>query len=32
MGKNEFVFMDSLHKICVTVKCGIDEVVELTDL
>ena len=32
MGKNEFVSMDSLHKICVSLKCGIDEVMEFTDL
>lgn len=30
--KNEFVSMDSLHKICVSLKCGIDEVMEFTDL
>lgn len=32
MGKNEFVSMDSLHKICVSLKCEIGEVMEFTDL
>lgn len=32
MGKNEFVSMESLHKICLTLKCGIEEIIEFTDL
>lgn len=32
MGKNEFVSMESLHKICVSLKCEIAEVMEFTDL
>ena len=32
MGKNEFVSMESLHKICLTLKCGIEEIMEFTDL
>ena len=32
MGRNVFVSMESLHKICVSLKCGIDEVMEFTDL
>ena len=32
MGKNEFVSMESLHKICSTLKCGIEEIMEFTDL
>lgn len=31
MGKNEFVSMDSLYKICASLKCGIDDVMEFTD-
>ena len=30
MGRNEFISMESLHKICVALKCGIDDVVEFT--
>lgn len=30
MGRNEFVSMESLYKICVALKCGIDDVVEFT--
>ncbi len=28
MGRNEFVSMESLYKICVALDCGIDDVVE----
>ena len=28
MGKNEFVSMESLYKICVALDCGIDEIME----
>lgn len=28
MGRNEFVSMESLYKICVALNCGIDEVME----
>lgn len=31
MGKNEFVSMDNLYKICVALNCGINDVVEFTD-
>ena len=31
MGKNEFVSMESLYKICVALSCGINDVVEFTD-
>lgn len=31
MGRNEFVSMESLYKICVALRCGIDDVVEFTD-
>ena len=31
MGKNEFVSMESLYKICVALNCGINDVVEFTD-
>lgn len=31
LGRNEFVSMDSLYKICVALKCGIDDVMEFTD-
>lgn len=30
MGRNEFVSMDSLYKICLTLNCGIGDVVEFT--
>lgn len=30
MGKNEFVSMESLYKICVTLDCGINEIMEFT--
>lgn len=28
MGRNEFVSMESLYKICLALNCGIDDVVE----
>ncbi len=28
MGKNEFVSMESLYKICMALDCGIDEIME----
>ncbi len=31
MGRNEFVSMESLYKICVALNCGINDVVEFTD-
>lgn len=31
MGKNEFVSMESLYKICVALNCGINDVVEFTN-
>ena len=31
MGKNEFVSMDSIYKICCTLNCGINDVMEFTD-
>lgn len=31
MGKNEFVSMESLYKICVALDCGIDEIMEFTN-
>lgn len=31
MGKNEFISMESLYKICASLRCGIDEVMEFTD-
>ena len=31
MGKNEFVSMVSLYKICVALNCGINDVVEFTN-
>lgn len=31
MGRNEFVSMESLYKICVALRCGIDDVMEFTD-
>jgi len=30
MGRNEFVSMESLYKICVALNCGINDVVEFT--
>ena len=31
MGKSEFVSMESLYKICSSLKCGINDVMEFTD-
>ena len=31
MGRNEFVSMESLHKICQTLSCDIGDVMEFTD-
>lgn len=31
MGKNEFISMESLYKICVALNCGIDDVMEFTN-
>ena len=31
MGRNEFVSMESLHKICHTLSCDIGEIMALTD-
>ncbi|WP_455611526.1 helix-turn-helix domain-containing protein [Cloacibacillus porcorum] len=31
LGKNEFISMDSLYKICVALNCGIDDVMEFTN-
>ena len=31
MGKNEFVSMESLYKICVVLNCGINDVMEFTN-
>lgn len=31
MGRNEFVSMESLYKICVALGCGIDDVVEFIE-
>lgn len=31
MGKNEFVSMESLYKICVALDCGIDAIMEFTN-
>lgn len=30
MGRNEFISMESLYKICVTLNCSIDDVMEFT--
>lgn len=30
LGKNEFVSMESLYKICFALNCGIDDVMEFT--
>lgn len=30
MGRNEFVSMESLYKICVALNCGIDDIMEFT--
>lgn len=31
MGKNEFVSMESLYKVCVALDCSIDEIMEFTN-
>lgn len=31
LGRNEFVSMESLYKICLALNCGIDDVMEFTD-
>ena len=31
MGKNEFVSMESLHKICSTLKCNVGDIMEFVD-
>ena len=31
MGKNEFISMESLHKICLTLNCNIGDVIEFTE-
>ena len=31
LGRNEFVSMESLAKICLALKCGINDVMEFTD-
>ncbi len=31
MGRNEFVSMESLHKICQTLSCDIGDIMEFTD-
>lgn len=31
MGRNEFISMESLYKICVALNCGIDDVMEFTN-
>ena len=31
LGRNEFVSMESLHKICLTLKCGVGDIMEFTD-
>ena len=31
MGRNEFVSMESLHKICRTLSCDIGDIMEFTD-
>lgn len=30
MGKNEPISMESLAKICITLNCGLDDIVEIT--
>lgn len=30
MGRNEFVSMESLYKICIALSCGIDDIMEFT--
>lgn len=31
MGKNEFVSLESLHKICLTLKCAVGDIMEFTN-
>lgn len=31
MGKNEFISMESLHKICLTLGCNIGDIIEFTE-
>ena len=31
MGRNEFVSMESLHKICLTLNCNIGDIIEFTE-
>lgn len=31
MGRNKFISMESLYKICVALNCGIDDVMEFTN-
>ena len=31
MGRNEFVSMESLHKICLTLKCDVGDIMEFVD-
>lgn len=31
MGRNEFVSMESLHKVCLALSCDIGEIMEFTD-
>ncbi len=31
MGKNEFVSMESLHKICLTLKCDVGDIMKFVD-
>ena len=31
MGKNEFISMESLHKICLTLNCNIGDIIEFTE-
>lgn len=31
MGKSEFISMESLHKICLTLECNIGDIIEFTE-
>lgn len=31
MGKSEFISMESLHKICLTLSCNIGDIIEFTE-
>ncbi len=31
LGRNEFISMESLYKICVALNCGVDDVMEFTN-